>query len=87
MDMGRAKINFEIPADILFSLNETAQEFSNQMRLYSAVLLFKDEKLTLKQSADLANAPMMNFIYELGKRDIPVINYSPEELEDEVGDL
>ena len=79
-----ASINFEIPDDILYSLNENRAEFINKIRLYSAIQLYKDHKLSLGKAARLAGIEKMCFMFELGKFEIPVINYDDEELEQEL---
>lgn len=49
-----------------------------------AAHLFAQELLTLAQAAKLAGLSVSEMIDELGSRDIPVANYSEEELKDEL---
>jgi hypothetical protein len=49
--MRMISIQFEIPEDILYSLNVNTAEFTQQMRLYSALQWFKDHKLSLSKAA------------------------------------
>ena len=77
-------ININIPDQFFIILNENAEELSGQMKLYTALLLFKTHKLTLKQAANFADLTLMRFIDELGKHEIPVIDYNPEELQEEL---
>ena len=65
-------------------MNEDAIELSGQMKLYSALFFFKTHKLTLKQAANFAGITLMRFMEELGKHEIPVIDYDPEELQEEL---
>jgi predicted HTH domain antitoxin len=82
--MGMASINFEIPDDILYSLNENRTEFINKIRLYSALQLFKDHKLSLGKAAQLAGMKKEHFMFELDKFEIPLIDYDSEELDQEL---
>ena len=77
-------LNFEIPDEILYSLNMSSTEFINKMRLYSALQFFKDRKLSLGKAAVLAGMEKVRFAFELGKLEIPLINYDSEELEQEL---
>ncbi|MBN2444086.1 MAG: UPF0175 family protein [Spirochaetales bacterium] len=76
-------LNIQIPDYSLLSLNENEEELSGQMRLYSAMQFFKNHKLTLKQAADFAGLKLFQFISELDRHKIDVIDYDPEELEKE----
>ena len=82
--MGMASINFEIPDDILYSLNEDRTEFINKIRLYSALQLYKDHKLSIGKAAQLAGMKKEHFMFELDKFEIPMIDYDSEELEQEL---
>jgi predicted HTH domain antitoxin len=55
-----------------------------EARLLLMVKLFETGKLTLGQAASLAGYSKPTFIELLGKLNVPVINYPPEELEQEV---
>ena len=48
------------------------------------VKLFETGKLTVGQAAQLAGYSKPTFIELLGKLDVPVIDYPPEELEQEM---
>lgn len=77
-------LNFEIPDEILHSLGMSSTEFANKMRLYSALQFFKDRKLSLGKAAMLAGMEKVQFVLELDKFEIPLINYDSEELEQEL---
>jgi predicted HTH domain antitoxin len=49
-----------------------------------AVHLFESGQVTLSQSARIAGEPLVDFIEILGRLGIPVIDYPPEELEQEL---
>lgn len=50
-----------------------------------AVKLFENGRISLGQAARLAGFSKQAFIEVLGKQQIPVINYSPDELREELG--
>jgi predicted HTH domain antitoxin len=56
----------------------------NEAKLFLAMKLFELHKVTLGQAAKLAGLSKRAFIEMLGRYEIPVINYSAEELEQEV---
>lgn len=50
-----------------------------------AVKLYEKERVSLGQAAKLAGYSKRAFIEILGKNNVPVINYSPDELREELG--
>ncbi len=52
-----------------------------------AIKLFQDETISLEKAAKLANLDMEVFIKKLGYLGIPVVNYSTDELEQELKDF
>lgn len=52
-----------------------------------AVHLFESGQATLSQSARIAGEPLVDFIAILGRLGIPVVDYPPEELEQELAVL
>lgn len=52
-----------------------------------AVKLYKEETLTLAKAAKLAGQSLESFIERLGKLGIPIVNYSPDEIDQELKDF
>lgn len=50
-----------------------------------AVKLYETERVSLGQAAKLASYSKRAFIEILGKYKVPVINYSPDDLREELG--
>ena len=50
-----------------------------------AVKLFETERVSLGQAARIAGYSKRAFIEILGKHNVPVINYSPDDLRGELG--
>ena len=56
----------------------------DEARLLFAVKLFEIGKVSLGQAAKMAELSKRAFLEILGRYDVPVFNYSPEELREEV---
>jgi len=65
-----------IPEDIEMSESEA--------RLLLAIELFRETKITLKQAAALADLCIEDFMKELSKRKVSIINWDLKELEGEL---
>ncbi|OQX79433.1 MAG: hypothetical protein B6D64_04915 [Bacteroidetes bacterium 4484_276] len=81
MKMAELKIN--IPEDILYTLNETKNDFTRKMRLYAAMELYKTQKLSMGKASELAEMNKIDFMFELGKYEIPAINYDVDDFKEE----
>jgi len=82
-------VNVAIPVteSVLMALKMNEAEISALMRRESAFRLYQNGSLTLKQGADLCGVDLYDFMTMLSSANIPVIDYSPEELEAEISDL
>ena len=56
----------------------------NELRLYLAMMLHKERKISMGQAAKLAGLALSDFMYELGKHKIGFTNITEEELEEEL---
>ena len=56
----------------------------NDLRLYLAMMLYKERKLSMGQAAKLACLTLSDFMYELGKHKVGFTNITEEELEEEL---
>jgi predicted HTH domain antitoxin len=82
--MRETQISFEISESILQTLNQSRDEFVSQMRLFTALQLFKDQKLSFGQAAELAGMSKEKFLIELDDHNIDLIDYDASELEEEL---
>ena len=82
--MKNTEITFEIPENILTSTNQTVQEFTQNVRLYIALEMFRKHQLTFIQASDLANLSREDFLVELDKNGIDFFSYDPAELDAEM---
>ncbi|MGH9751891.1 MAG: UPF0175 family protein [Blastocatellia bacterium] len=55
----------------------------DEVKLSLALKLYEEGKLSLGQAAELADFSLRAFIEILGRRHIPIFNYSAEELRQE----
>lgn len=82
--MRTAEVRFEIPEDILDNLNQNMNEFTQQLRLSTALQLLRNHKLSFGKAAELAGISRDDFLLELDKNEIDFISYDPSELEAEL---
>lgn len=82
--MRATQISFQISDGILHTLNQSREEFANQMRLFTALQRFKNHKLSFGQAAELASLSRGAFLIELDKYNIDLIDYDASELEQEL---
>ena len=54
----------------------------NELKLYLAIMLYKERKISISQAAKLAGLTLSDFIYELGKHKAAFTNITEEELEE-----
>ncbi len=58
-----------------------------EVRLTVAIELYREEKVTLKQAAELANLCVEDFIKKLSRRKVSVVNWPVEELKEELKEV
>ncbi len=71
-------LELNIPKALVDDLGE------NELKLYLAIMLYKERKISAGQAAKLAGLSLRDFMYELGKHKESFTNISAEELEDEL---
>jgi predicted HTH domain antitoxin len=81
--MKMTELKLSIPEEILYTLNETKNDFIKKMRLYAAMELYKMQKLSMGKASELAEMNKTDFMLELGKYEIPVINYDADDFKEE----
>ena len=72
-------------AQIKLDLPDSISE--GEARLYFAMILYDREKVSLGKAVEIAGIPYEEFMKILGKHNIPIFRYSPEELENDVKTL
>ena len=57
----------------------------HEAKVFLAIKLYEVKKATLGQAAKIAGCSKRAFMETLGQNQIPVFNYSPEDLREEFG--
>lgn len=57
----------------------------DEVQTLLAIKMYETERLSLGQAAKLAGYSKRTFIEILGRNNVPIFNYSPEELREELG--
>lgn len=85
--MKTTELRLHVPEDILYTLNETKNDFIKKMRLYAAMELYRLKKLSMGKASELAGMNKVDFMFEIGKCEIPAINYDEEDFAEEVNQV
>ena len=82
--MSTETISFEIPKELLASLNTGVQNLIRELRILGAISYFQEKKLSLGKAAELAGVPRLEFMDLLFQKGIVIFDYDEEELETEL---
>lgn len=80
--MEQLTINY--PEGLESAISTTREELEYQIRLMAALKMFELGKLSSGKAAQLAGITRVEFFEMCGRYHVPIINYSPEELEREL---
>ena len=80
-------ISFSVNDDILFSLKENAQEFTQNLRFLSALMWYRKNKLSLGKAAELAGYNKLDFIERMKVEQEAIFDYSEEEMAEVMADV
>lgn len=75
-------ISFSVKADILLSLKENAEEFTQNLRFLSALMLYRKNRLSLGKAAELAGYTKLDFIDKLKSENEAVFDFNEQEMAD-----
>ena len=75
-------INVPVPEEVLLSLRVNNEEFADQMKELTALMLFEKEKLSIGQAAAFAGMDEIDFIKFLGRHKISIFGSATEIAED-----
>ena len=78
------QVTLNIPDSAVFTLNSDIQELKHTIKLNSALMLFKNEKLSIEQASSFAGMGIYDFMEECSKNNIAVISYEENELKNEL---
>ena len=78
------QVTINIPDFAPLTLNNDMQELKQTIKLNSALMLFKNAKLSIEQASSFAGLDIYDFMAECSKNNIAVISYEENELENEL---
>ena len=79
------KVTINIPDKYSYLSDQT--KLKKEIKQKYALSLYREEKISLSAAAEIAGMNVYDFIFECKQNNIPVINYSPEELDKELDNL
>jgi predicted HTH domain antitoxin len=80
-------LTIQLPGEIRQMLNRTPEELARDVRLYSALMLFRLGKLSSGAAAEMAGLPRVVFLDLCAEYDIPVTQISGEDLARELASV
>jgi len=79
-------ISFPVKENILLSLKESKDEFTEEIKFFAALVLYRKKKLSLGKAAELAGYNKIGFIEKLQEAGEYIFDYSDEELDEIIDD-
>ena len=73
--MAALTISFDVPQELLASLNTGPVDLGKYMRLVAAMTYFQEKKLSLGKAAQLAGLNRLEFMDRLAQKGIVVFDY------------
>ena len=78
------QLTMNIPDFTQLTLNVNSDEIIQTIKLNTALMLFKNAKFSITQASEFANISLYDFIQECKNNQISIIDYSKQELQDEI---
>lgn len=83
--MKNVNINLIVPNEVLLTLRESGSKLALDMKRWASLKLYSDRKLSIGQSAELAEMNEEDFIKYLGENSISIFDF--ENIEEIKEDL
>jgi predicted HTH domain antitoxin len=74
------EISFPIEKEILASMDETREGFTEKIRFLTALYLYRNRRLSLGKAAEWYGVSRVEFIERLQEEDEPVFDYDDDEM-------
>jgi predicted HTH domain antitoxin len=74
------------PDDLLITSGKSPQALEKELTFLLAVKLFEMHRFSLGKAAQFCNMTKLQFMFELGRLEIPVINLDNDQIADELKD-
>jgi len=79
-------LTIRVPSEVQRMLNRTPEEMGRDIRMYAALMLFRQGKLSSGAAAAMAGVPRVMFLDLCADYDIPISQISAEDLRREMKD-
>lgn len=79
-----ARITFDVPESALSALRLSPNEFAREMRVAAAMLWYSRGEISQSVGAAIADVSRADFIDQLSRHRIPVVQTTVAELDDEI---
>lgn len=70
--------------DLLITTGQSKEALEQELRFLLAVKLFELQRLSLGKAARLCGMPKINFMDEMSRMGVPVINLDDDQIKDEL---
>jgi predicted HTH domain antitoxin len=77
-------LSLPYPDDLLITSGKSPQALETELTFLLAVKLFELRRLSLGKAAEFCNMGKIQFMYELGRLQIPVITLDNDQIADEL---
>lgn len=77
-------LTIDFPEGLETAVSTTRQELGDQIRLMAALKMFELGKLSSGKAAQLAGMSRVAFFEMCGRYNVPIVNYTAEEIEAEL---
>ena len=77
-------ITIQVPDGILDSLKEDPEELANDLKIYAAIEMYREGKLSTGKAAEFLGIPRIAFFKLLGKHKVPLYDVNEKELEKDI---
>lgn len=80
-------ISIELPDSVFSALRKTPDEFVQEMRIAAAVKWYELGQISQNKAAEVAGLTRADFIQALSRYQVSFLQYTPEELTEELADV
>lgn len=76
-------VTIELPESVLVATGRSREEFVREAKVILAAKLFEEGRISSGKGAEICGIPRVDFLLEMGRRKIPIIQLDEGELERE----
>lgn len=79
-------VTIELPESVLVATGQSREEFVREAKIILAAKLFEEGRISSGKGAEICGMARVDFLLEMGRRKIPIIQLDEEELKREFED-